>query len=231
MGWGTQVLGNFKQAVVEVFSFEALKSKKQSAEENNSQLKMELVGSDRPLEVADAGKGKKERKIGKVQNCDDDIFAELATMNENVITMVTESTNLKGNIATESNVLIAGEIHGDAESKNIIVVTGKVYGDIKARDVKIDGARIEGEITVLETLHIEKDSVIVGDVSANNCRINGHIEGNIEIRDNLEIQPDANIKGDISANIASVSCGAIIQGVVNILGKKEPEEIHIDNAV
>ena len=44
-------------------------------------------------------------------------FLQNLPMNENVITMVTESTNLKGNIATESNVLIAGEIHGDVESK------------------------------------------------------------------------------------------------------------------
>lgn len=129
---------------------------------------------------------------------------------------VTESTRIVGSIITDSDIVIAGEIQGDVESTNTVVGLGKVLGNIKCKDAEMSGAYIEGDIAASEMLTVGKDSVIVGDLSANDGMIAGKIKGNIDMKSDVQIAKEATVLGDISASSINVERGAVIQGSVKI---------------
>lgn len=230
MEWHKEKLKNFKQAAKEVFSLKTEKlSKNHDKDDENNQRKgnvLELGDENTELSVP-PNEGARKKEIAKKiiekpvvykQNSYSETSARAVTKNET--TFITESTKIQGSIITDSNIVIAGEIQGDIESKNTVVATGKVYGDIKCKDAEINGANIEGNITVLEILTVGQDSIIVGDLSANNGKIDGKIKGNVAVMFDVKIHKDAFIIGDISANSISVENGAIIQGGVNIPSEK-----------
>jgi cytoskeletal protein CcmA (bactofilin family) len=231
MEWLKSMQNNFKQAVKEVFFFNTDKMSKNHDKNNgNNQPKGSVLkangentGSSAPPNEKGIVKKIIEKPVLHKQNSYSETSIRAVTKNETAF--ITESTIIQGNIITDSNIVIAGEIQGNIESKNTVVANGKVCGDIKCKDAEINGANIEGNINALEALMIGKDSIIAGNVSANSGKINGKIKGNVAIKFDVEIPKNAYIIGEITANSISVENGAIIQGGLNVLG----EEAQIEN--
>jgi cytoskeletal protein CcmA (bactofilin family) len=81
------------------------------------------------------------------------------------VNMISEGARIKGSIATENDVRVAGTIAGEAssEGKFILTGTGKVDGDVKAADADIAG-KVEGELRVANKLILRKSAIITGDI-------------------------------------------------------------------
>lgn len=83
-----------------------------------------------------------------------------------MLNMISEDTELKGNLRTKNDVRVAGKVDGElrANGKCIISVTGKVTGDLSANEADIAGT-VEGEITIGKKLILRQTAVVKGDIN------------------------------------------------------------------
>ena len=76
-----------------------------------------------------------------------------------------EGTTIKGDIISQADFRLDGELIGNFQSKGKIVIgpAGSVTGDIICKNADIEG-KFKGKIQVLEILNVKHKSVIHGEV-------------------------------------------------------------------
>lgn len=201
---------NFNQAMHEVFPF--YKNAKASGADNETgfsdfagqadttSVKLEAYPSIKPLDFESLSAAKKQENIET--------------------THITKDTKITGTIVTRSNIDISGDIYGDVESQHSIRVSGKIEGNINGKDIEINSATIKGNIQSTDQLSVTNQSKIIGNITANDLEFNGNITGNINAKKEIIVQKDAGILGDISAGSISIERGAVIKGMMTILGDR-----------
>lgn len=83
-----------------------------------------------------------------------------STIKDGIITTISSSTYIKGNIKLDCNIYIDGKIEGDVESSTLITIgeQGKVIGNIKAKRIIISGY-LEGSAEAEEMELINKGKI------------------------------------------------------------------------
>jgi len=78
---------------------------------------------------------------------------------------IVEGTTIKGDIISQADFRLDGELVGNFASKGKIVIgpAGSVTGDIKCKNADIEG-RFNGKIEVAEMLNVKSKAHIVGEV-------------------------------------------------------------------
>jgi len=81
-------------------------------------------------------------------------------------TRIEQSTELHGNINTESDIRIDGTMEGNIQTKGKLII-GKdatVKGDVNCLNADIEG-HFQGSLTAQEMLSLRSESVVVGEVT------------------------------------------------------------------
>lgn len=115
--------------------------------------------------------------------------------------VLSESTEIKGDVSVKGDMRICGVVHGNVFSDgSIIVGGGRVDGDVKAKSIRLDpGSEVNGNLTS------EGDAVLSGSVT-----------GNVTAHD-LKLCKGSILKGStITAQLFSVEGGAIIDSALHI---------------
>ena len=120
-----------------------------------------------------------------------------------------------GTITGFANVHIDGSIKCDVSITKDVNVTGKVVGDISCNNAVMAGSSIQGSIASKGQVRMDRDSVLLGDISTQYLDINGRVKGNVAVGGKAEFKTDAVIVGDITASTITVLDGAVIKGYVN----------------
>ncbi|MCA9541104.1 MAG: polymer-forming cytoskeletal protein [Myxococcales bacterium] len=102
--------------------------------------------------------------------------------------MIGPGTTIRGNITGDEDLVVEGRIEGSLRlSRDLTVATGAVLqAEIEAANVQVSG-RIQGNVTALETLVLDGDSVMVGDINtprlhiADGARFKGRVHMDFEI--------------------------------------------------
>lgn len=78
---------------------------------------------------------------------------------------IVEGTIIKGDVFSNSDVRIDGQLIGNFQTKSKIVIgpTGNIKGDIVCRNADIEGV-FEGKIQVQEILNVKSKAHIIGEV-------------------------------------------------------------------
>lgn len=78
---------------------------------------------------------------------------------------IVEGTTIKGDIISQADFRLDGELIGNFQSKGKIVIgpAGKVIGDIICRNADIEG-KFDGKIEVMEILNVKSKAKIYGEV-------------------------------------------------------------------
>ncbi|AXG73710.1 polymer-forming cytoskeletal protein [Flavobacterium arcticum] len=78
---------------------------------------------------------------------------------------IVEGTIIKGDIISQADFRLDGELEGNFSSTGKIVIgpTGKVIGDIKCKNADVEG-RFKGKMEVEELLSLKASASIVGEV-------------------------------------------------------------------
>ncbi len=130
-------------------------------------------------------------------------------------TVISRNTIVDGNIRSFANINIDGSVKGDVKITKNISVTGKVVGDIECNNSTMAGASMQGNIASKGQVLLDRDSLLLGDITAQYLDLNGKVKGNVDVGGKAEFKTDAVILGNITASTITVLDGATIQGYVN----------------
>lgn len=151
-------------------------------------------------------------------------------------TIISKNTAIDGNIRSLANMQIDGNIRGNVETTRNIDMSGKIVGDITCNNAGMNSAAMQGNVSLKGRMRMDRDTILIGDLSSQYADINGRIRGKLDIVGKAELKRDAIVFGDINASTIAVTDGAIIQGYVNttFLSKEDsrnvfPEAISLDS--
>ena len=152
------------------------------------------------------------------------------------VTVISRNTIIDGNVRSLANMQVDGNIKGNVETTRDIEMSGKVVGDIKCNNANMNSAAMQGNLNLKGKIRMDRDTILIGDLTSQYADVNGRIRGKLEIGGKAELKRDAIVFGDINASTIAVTDGAIIQGYVNttFLSKEDsrsvfPEAISFDN--
>lgn len=146
------------------------------------------------------------------------------------ITVISKNTVIDGNVRSFANMSIDGNIKGNVETTKDIDINGKIVGNIACNNAQMRTSQIQGNVQMKGNVYMERDTLLIGDLTSTYADINGKIKGNVSITGKAELKSDAVIFGDISASTITVNDGAIIQGYVSttFLNKEDSKNIFPD---
>ncbi len=106
---------------------------------------------------------------------------------------IVEGTIIKGDIISQADFRLDGELTGNFQSKGKIVIgpQGSVFGDILCKNADIEG-RYNGKITVIEVLNVKHKASIHGEV----------ICGKLSVEPGAEFSASCTMKSLSKNNIA-----------------------------
>lgn len=84
-----------------------------------------------------------------------------------LINILSDGTRVKGDIITNGDIRIDGEMEGNLSTKGKLVVgnNGKIQGEVKAANIEVSGF-IKGKVTAQELLNMKASAKIEGDIVA-----------------------------------------------------------------
>lgn len=88
------------------------------------------------------------------------------------LNVIVEGTRIMGDIVTESNLRIDGEVLGNVSSKSKVVIgaNGKIKGNLICSDADIEG-NIEGILTISNVLSLKASAMVVGEITTSRISI------------------------------------------------------------
>lgn len=131
------------------------------------------------------------------------------------MTIISKNTIIDGNIRSFASISVEGNVKGCVDVTKDAHVSGKVVGDIKCSNAVMVGSAIQGNVLTKGHVVFDGDSLLLGDLSAQQAEINGKIRGNISVSGRTEFRSDAVILGDIKTSAIVVLDGANIQGYID----------------
>ena len=127
-------------------------------------------------------------------------------------TVITASTILTGDIATEGSFDIQGTINGNVSCNGKLSVTGTINGNSAASEFFADVAKVEGEVVSNGTVKIGAGSVIIGNITAASAVIAGAVKGDIDVQGPVVVDTSAVVMGNIKSRSVQINNGAVIEG-------------------
>jgi cytoskeletal protein CcmA (bactofilin family) len=130
----------------------------------------------------------------------------------NETAFIPKGTVINGDIEISGKLDMYGEVNGNISSDNHINIIGDVTGNIKAEKIDTRDCCIVGNIECSDNTAIHENTVIFGDLNANNLVIDGAIQGKIDVKGDIIVGDTAIVDSDIKAKTIQVSNGAAING-------------------
>lgn len=100
------------------------------------------------------------------------------------IAAIGASMSIKGDIRTQEELFVDGDVEGSLESKSLLTVgpNGKVRANIKAREVVVFGS-VRGNVDVVEKVAIRDNGSVIGDIKTAGISIDdgSYFKGSIDI--------------------------------------------------
>lgn len=129
-------------------------------------------------------------------------------------TIIGSDVKIVGDLKAENNIEFYGEIKGNIETAGTLKLNGNTEGNIKADNLILQKATVNGNIVSDDKISLDKDTSVIGDLSAKTVIIGGSLKGNVFAEDTVLIQEEAVIKGDINTNLIDIRQGAQICGKI-----------------
>jgi cytoskeletal protein CcmA (bactofilin family) len=107
--------------------------------------------------------------------------------NNNTINLISSGTEITGDISSNGDIRIDGNVTGTLNTKGKVVIgpTGKIKGEVFCKNSEVSGM-IEGKITVSQLLNLKSSCRILGDITTSKLSIEpgAKFSGNCKMSDN-----------------------------------------------
>jgi len=135
------------------------------------------------------------------------------------LTRIAEGTTMEGKLVAKGDVEIEGDFKGDVEAKGKVTICNDYYGNVTAAALCIRNCTITGDVKISGSMTLSEQSMVIGNVSANEFVCCGRVKGDLDIQGNLTLKEKAQIEGNIAMGTLMVEQGAVIEG--SIASKKK----------
>ena len=132
------------------------------------------------------------------------------------VTLIGEGAIIHGNVESSDPVELQGTVNGNITCGGELRLFGCLNGDASAPSILVDHGRMRGNITAQKDVRIEGDSIVIGNVSAENLSLNAKLKGDLNVRHTLMLEPCAALFGNAGAATISIQEGAVFQGEMKI---------------
>ncbi|MCL2069193.1 MAG: polymer-forming cytoskeletal protein, partial [Oscillospiraceae bacterium] len=129
-------------------------------------------------------------------------------------TVISKNTVIRGNLQTNDPMRMMGQVMGDIECRSNIIIAGKMRGNTAATNAHVLDAQIDGDMLCDDSISINENAWILGNIRAQQAEIGGKIKGNLEIRHAVSIGASSSIIGNISADELEITRGAFVNGQI-----------------
>ncbi len=165
-----------------------------------------------------------------------DIYTEKPVMESvgqpnGATTRITANMVVIGDITSSDRVDVFGRVRGDIQTEDDVVLEGVVEGGISGKNMLLQGSALRGNVLASGDVAIESGSVIVGNVQAENVKLDGKVKGNLFVSQMTQLTENALLVGDVETTGVAASVGSRIRG--NIKTKQandisEDEEFNLE---
>ncbi len=131
-------------------------------------------------------------------------------------TRISKGTSIVGEIRSEGDIELFGDVQGNVETKGNMKIYGKVLGDLKGSSIELVASNMQGNIVSTAAVKIDDKSKVIGNVKADSLMFDGKLKGDIDVQKTVSFLKNALLIGNISAEVVSVESGAKIQGEMKI---------------
>lgn len=128
------------------------------------------------------------------------------------VTVITEGTNIKGDINSNGSIDLRGRIGGNVTCNGKLTITGVLEGNSNSSEFFADAAKVEGEVNSTGTVKIGIGSVVIGNITAASAVIAGAIKGDIDVQGPVVVDTSAVVMGNIKSRSVQINNGAVIEG-------------------
>lgn len=154
-------------------------------------------------------------------------YEEQPAVNSENVTVISKGTVIVGDIKSDSDIEMFGEITGNVTTTGNVKINGKQAGDVQGSSINLFSCIVKGNMNAAEDINVDSDSVVVGDIKCGNLTIDGKLKGNIHVMGNVSCEGNAIILGDIASTTISINSGAKIKGNLEV-SDGSIEQIKID---
>ncbi len=196
--------------------------KKESVGQSSEPAFYEKIQEEKPKRTFSGNFSEDVKKFDTSFTNENKIYEE--PTDEAGTTIITRNTVVEGNIKSFENIELNGKVKGTISTTKNVGVSGYVQGDIEATDVLLEGAQIKGDIDSKGALLMDKDTLLVGNVDAQNTRVDGKIKGEINVGGNGEFLSNSVVVGNITVSNFYVQYGARMQGYIDTNFSKNEED-------
>ncbi len=164
-------------------------------------------------------KEKKTKKTSRKKKAKADVSADIGAEElagrvfSDETAHLSDGMMIRGNIISDGNMEVAGEIDGNIDILGKLNVSGTINGNTKAGELYAEGAEINGNIECSGSVKVGQGAVIIGDVAGSSAVIAGAIKGNIDVHGPVILADSAIVMGDIRSASVQISNGAAVEGM------------------
>ena len=127
-------------------------------------------------------------------------------------TYFAKGTYIEGTLHSDSDVEIVGDFAGELMSEGKVTIHANTKSSIAARDLELIGSTLTGDVTVTNSVAMDDNSSITGNVRANSLESAGEITGNLAVQGEVALKRHAKVTGDIKTSTLTLDSGVKING-------------------
>ena len=150
----------------------------------------------------------------------DEGYSDFETDVEVMETTINKDVKIEGSVLCKGKLNLHADLKGDLKCVHELHISSVITGDIQCGMLTLDNCTINGDVVAKGCITCPAGSCINGDVTCDECIVDGIITGNLSCSGNVHAQKNSVIKGDILCGTISILQGANIDGKI-IMNKKE----------
>jgi len=155
---------------------------------------------------------------------------EIAPVQEEMpATVISRSMVIVGEITSGGDIDVYGDVKGSIKTSGDVKATGKIIGDLAGNSFTLNGCTIQGNIVAKGNVTIGMNTIVIGDITAENIKLNGKVKGNLTIGKMSEFLENALLAGDVKSQTISMSQGAKLHGNVSVSLDSSQSEKEFDS--
>lgn len=131
-------------------------------------------------------------------------------------TFISSGMVFVGDLKSDDDLRVLGEIKGNVETGGSVRCGGKITGDVKGVNFSFTGSTIQGNITASGIVTLDKDTSILGNITAKSIECNGKIQGDISVETKAYFMSSTAYTGKLTCGAICIDEGAAISATIEV---------------